>query len=445
MESANKIAERGLVGKHSPAVTRNAANNSANSKTMKSAGRTIKHVPIPVLQKEQEDWRKEKESLKRENDDLRRTIELLRQEMEAIKNLMTKPPSVIQQERPIDGTGATHEISSDDSDCESVANQDIKMTKSKTKRNMKKSVRSESKKLEKQIPAVIVFSDEVKTITQEIEKETEEFQVVVKPKRKFHVKPKNMEAHAKVMSKLKDMKVECVTFAEKSATLKKFVLKGLTNEEDVEQLKNEIEAENNIKIEFVKQILTRGRKTANYIVFVKQDVPNTDVLKIRSVGRLIVRWETYFSTDIPSCRNCKRWGHFAKRCQRNYRCSKCDKGHEYGKCEVLKDAPKEAIKCVNCKKSGHPATYKGCEIYTKVWNDKFGNKNVGLNRGKPATYASAAATSTRSSNISEPRTTATTTNRDERLEKRLDKMGEQITNTQYIIVKLLEKLNVTLE
>ena len=47
---------------------------------------------------------------------------------------------------------------------------------------------------------------------------------------------------------------------------------------------------------------------------------------------------------------------------------KCVQNHEIGKCPIIKEADKAALKCANCGNTGHPASYKGCP-YLKFASD----------------------------------------------------------------------------
>ena len=47
---------------------------------------------------------------------------------------------------------------------------------------------------------------------------------------------------------------------------------------------------------------------------------------------------------------------------------KCAQNHEIGKCPIIKDADKAALKCANCDNTGHPASYKG-RPYLKFASD----------------------------------------------------------------------------
>lgn len=49
--------------------------------------------------------------------------------------------------------------------------------------------------------------------------------------------------------------------------------------------------------------------------------------------------------------------------------------HEVGKCSLIDRVARDKLTCVLCKKSGHPANYRGCEVIKKVIQNKIKNKN----------------------------------------------------------------------
>ena len=64
---------------------------------------------------------------------------------------------------------------------------------------------------------------------------------------------------------------------------------------------------------------------------------------------------------IPSpirCYKCQRWGHMAKQCRSQFRCSKCGEPHDTRTCE----AEPQIEKCCNCGEN-HKASSHDCESY----------------------------------------------------------------------------------
>lgn len=426
MSGNQKSMQRDAAGKLSPAITR--STNSSN-KQPGHQKRTVNPVPVPVLIKEREDLRQKNQELHKENEDLKHIIEQLRKDFEDFKKTVRHPE---KRQKP---QTSGQDLSLDESDGESVDSSEAEFESEITRKNKNKKNRVQKKQanvqtVKEKVPPIVVFSSDLGNVTRELENETSEFQIQVKNKQKFQVRAKNKEAREKVIKKLKELSVEYHTYADKSETFKRFVLKGLSGEVDVDKLKDQIEHENQgFQIKFIKPLIVRGRKTENYVVFVGQEVSNSEVHEIRTIGKVIVKWEGFRSNEIARCRNCKRYGHIAKRCGRNYRCSKCLENHGHGQCKMEKDVPKSELKCVNCKKQGHPATYNGCEVHIRLMARRRNKQQDAFNH---PTYA-AVTTSTGH------RQRAT---REEPLGKRLKELGKQVEQQQQIIIKLLEHLNV---
>lgn len=112
------------------------------------------------------------------------------------------------------------------------------------------------------------------------------------------------------------------------------------------------------------------------IVFVKQDVQNSDIWKIRGVGIVIVRWEEYISTDILSCGKCKDWGMWPSIVKEYIGVLYATKTPNLGsvKCRLPSNASGEKLKCVSCQKCSNLGTYKDCEVHCKRWEIKFKNR-----------------------------------------------------------------------
>ena len=61
------------------------------------------------------------------------------------------------------------------------------------------------------------------------------------------------------------------------------------------------------------------------------------------------------------CARCQAWGHVKDVCHLPPKCMKCALGHYSWECTVImKDSPRELMRCINCGDAGHPANYTGC-------------------------------------------------------------------------------------
>lgn len=98
---------------------------------------------------------------------------------------------------------------------------------------------------------------------------------------------------------------------------------------------------------------------------------NVNELKsIKTVLYHLIKWEPLRRPEIPQCRNCQSLFHSSANCYLAPRCVKCCESHRSEHCPLSNEAPVERDKlfCVLCKKSGHPASYRGCDRYKELLN-----------------------------------------------------------------------------
>lgn len=147
------------------------------------------------------------------------------------------------------------------------------------------------------------------------------------------------------------------------------MLKGLNEEEDIAEIKSSIETNENIKIVNITQLKTKHsmNKNTKLPIFVIQCSPDTNlthIYKIKSLHHQKVTWEQLKKrNEIIQCFKCQRLGHVAANCNLDYRCVKCAEQHDPGECQIKEKIEDSNIYCVNCAKSGHPASFKGCPVY----------------------------------------------------------------------------------
>lgn len=71
----------------------------------------------------------------------------------------------------------------------------------------------------------------------------------------------------------------------------------------------------------------------------------------------------------------------AYNCNLKYRCVKCNKQLDLGNCKLSgsQQTDREEIYCVNCKKYGYPASYRGCQSLIDL---KKSTREESVNNGK---------------------------------------------------------------
>ena len=159
------------------------------------------------------------------------------------------------------------------------------------------------------------------------------------------------------------------TYTPKSQKFHTYLLKRLGNSFREAEILKDLKALKIDEIQFTKvsRFATRKSGENNILlpIYIVQVSPNSNIGKLQKINRLNylkAHWEKIKKNDVTQCHKCQRIGHTAQNCNLNYGCVKCTEPHGPGECEIEKEDAigKEKIYRVNCKKFGHPASYKGC-------------------------------------------------------------------------------------
>lgn len=178
----------------------------------------------------------------------------------------------------------------------------------------------------------------------------------------------DLDSYNSAKQVLKEVETPYFTYTPKVEKPKTIVLKGLHENEDTNEIKNLIE-EHGIQIINVTQLKTKHSKRNEqrlplYIIQCAPDTNMGNIYKITSLNYQRVSWEPLKKSEvIMQCHQCQRFGHAAANCNLKYRCVKCKEDHEPGKCQIIEKVDKNAVYCINCQTTGHPASYKGCPYY----------------------------------------------------------------------------------
>lgn len=105
-----------------------------------------------------------------------------------------------------------------------------------------------------------------------------------------------------------------------------------------------------------------------FLVQIKPEGSINDLKSITGIFHRSINWEPLKKQEFPQCHRCKGFFHSASNCFLEPQFNKCDQIHEIGECRISNNEPieREKLFCVNCKKYGHPATYRGCEVFKKL-------------------------------------------------------------------------------
>lgn len=187
--------------------------------------------------------------------------------------------------------------------------------------------------------------------------------------------------YIKVRAYLEKTKTKFFTFTPKSLKNKTYLLKGLDVDMNMNEIFDELCKHESDELKFVKisefntnSSIEKGYKLPIYMV---QISPNSNTNKLKAIKGLqhrCVKWEQLRRPDITQCRNCQGYFHSSANCNLPPKCVKCSNNHEKGQC-TLKDVEKKDLFCVICKQHGHPASYRGCEVYKKL-QQKLKQKNL---------------------------------------------------------------------
>ena len=186
---------------------------------------------------------------------------------------------------------------------------------------------------------------------------------------------KQLDDYQKIKSYLQKVKAKFYTFTPTTEKTSTYLLKGLdsevTNAEILEELQH-FETEN-LKFVKVSQFATKRstERGTSLPIFMVQVMPNSNIKELKNIKTIMHRmiyWERLRRPEIPQCRNCQGYFHSAANCFLPSKCVKCSLQHEKGKCPMTGDDDKSKLYCAVCKKYGHPASYKGCEVYKQLQN-----------------------------------------------------------------------------
>lgn len=262
-----------------------------------------------------------------------------------------------------------------------------------------KQINENSQSKKQKIPPIHVFDIEPNELINFVKNclKVEDFQIKEnnnKERKKMTLYLTTIENYVRVKVHLQKINAKFFTFTPKIAKTKSFLLKGLSADTNVDDIGIELQKyeNDNLKIVKVTNFTTAKSIKEGYIlpIFIVQISSESNVKHLKAVRGLLyrcIRWEAIRKADIPQCRNCQSFFHSAANCFLERRCVKCDKTHDPGKCSIVNTNTDERNKlfCVLCKKHGHPASYRGCEMYKKL-QEKLKNRQQQISQHKEQKY-----------------------------------------------------------
>ena len=169
----------------------------------------------------------------------------------------------------------------------------------------------------------------------------------------------------KIKKILSSSSIQFYTYTPKSNKPKNLILKRIQGNYSESEITDELKEYNipNVNITKVAKIYFNKSKNPDFHHYLVQLTPVSDTIALKKIKYLAnqkIRWENFKRKDIFQCKNCQRVGQTSACCNLTYRCVKCTKSHDPGKCDIVTNSDKSALECVNCGQKGHPASFKGC-------------------------------------------------------------------------------------
>lgn len=190
---------------------------------------------------------------------------------------------------------------------------------------------------------------------------------------------KSPESYRNIVHYLKNQNIEFHTFNLEPTKTFKVVLKGLPADTQLDEINDDLN-KRNINAEKIVQLTSKrdGCKLPIFQVTLAINDTNKEIYNIDRLCHLIIDVQAFKNphTGLKQCHTCQRWGHSSSNCYYRPRCVKCTGDHPTKECKKQSNEPP---KCINCQKSGHPANWKGCEVYLKIIERSQGPINQSRN------------------------------------------------------------------
>lgn len=159
------------------------------------------------------------------------------------------------------------------------------------------------------------------------------------------------------------------TYTPKTLKSQTFVLKGLDINDDPDDILSDFKQHENenLQVTQVTKLKTKNATTSFFLVCIPNNSSVKNLLQIRYVLYRTIRWERIRRDGPTQFYRCQGYGHTSGNCNMHFRCVKCSEEHEPGKCGLKSgEIERGALYCVQCKATGHPASYRGCPKYKEI-------------------------------------------------------------------------------
>ncbi|GBM98100.1 hypothetical protein AVEN_43223-1 [Araneus ventricosus] len=185
----------------------------------------------------------------------------------------------------------------------------------------------------------------------------------------IRISPHSLEDRDKIIETLDKTEKEYVLSEPPESGPIKIVIKNLPPDHCKERIVRDLE-ENKYKVIRINQLRNFRLKTLLPIFLVElAKTPNANnIFQVEKINNFSVKIEHYRKKQRATmCYRCSDFFHSARNCKCKPRCIKCNGTHETRMCSIKTKI--ENPVCINCKESGHLASWKGCPKYPVIKNN----------------------------------------------------------------------------
>ena len=261
---------------------------------------------------------------------------------------------------------------------------EMEVTNNETIQNIK------SLKKEKVPPIVVTISSEFNIFKKELSTFVSDVKVTYQIGRRGECRllADSVKGRDRLVQYLTDKMYKFFTYDTKNAKPFKVVLKGLTNDQTVDEIKltlTELLGIAPTQVILMKQ-KSRGENSqrtgislVNYLIhFNRNEVNNLKFFeKAHALYNVRVKWEIYRKygggeKHITQCRTCQRYGHGSKFCNMDQKCLNCgDSSHKKDTCPVKES---KNFRCANCN-GNHMSNFYQCPVRLAIVKARQGKQN----------------------------------------------------------------------
>lgn len=177
--------------------------------------------------------------------------------------------------------------------------------------------------------------------------------------------PTTSDEHRILTDLLKNEKIASYIINPRNARPIKVVIKGLPTDNDKDEIKSELNQMGFICTNVSQLTQNFTKKPLPIFLCTMSNTDNiADLYKIDKFMYMHITVEKFRGKGgVSQCFNCNGFSHSSLNCLMPTRCLKCGLAHSTKECNI---SDQEERICINCKRPGHRANWKGCTMYPKT-------------------------------------------------------------------------------